>query len=87
MSNKITNRDLKEFGSKNIEIQKPININNQIKEREMKMFSNWKTTTVAIVTGLSNVLHLFGISIPTNEINIVALFLIGIFAKDGTNQN
>lgn len=48
-------------------------------------WSNKKTTIPALIAGLANILPLFGVAIPSgivDGITVVAVVLIGIFAKD-----
>ena len=50
------------------------------------VIKNWKTSVPAVITGIVNVLPFFGVAIPQPVvvgITTVAIFFIGIFAKDG----
>jgi len=49
----------------------------------MNVLTSWKTTLTAILTGLAVILKsLLGIDIPTDAILAVAVFVIGLLAKD-----
>jgi len=53
------------------------------------MFDNWKTTLTAIIGAIAAVVAAFGIQVTTEvqlAIVTVVMFLIGIFAKDGSNH-
>lgn len=52
------------------------------------VMSNWKTTVTGVVGALALLLNsLTGVTIPQDAIVAIVLFLIGFFAKDGSNND
>lgn len=50
--------------------------------------SNWKTTVTGVVGALALLLNsLTGVTVPQDAIVAIVLFLIGLFAKDGSNND
>lgn len=50
--------------------------------------SNWKTTVTGVVGALALLLNsLTGVTVPQDAIVALVLFLIGLFAKDGSNND
>lgn len=50
--------------------------------------SNWKTTVTGVVGALALLLNsLTGVTVPQDAIVALVLFLIGLFAKDGNNND
>jgi len=61
--------------------------------REIKMktfFVNWKTSIPALIAAITNILPLFGVTIPAeipNAINVIAITIIGLFARDADKSS
>ena len=52
------------------------------------IMSNWKTTVTGVVGALALLLNsLTGVTIPQDAIIAIVLFAIGLFAKDGNNND
>ena len=49
---------------------------------------NWKTTLSGLIGGVALIVNsAFGVEIPTEGILAVALFFVGLFSKDASNEN
>lgn len=52
------------------------------------VMKNWKTTVAGIIGGIAFIVNsVFGLQIPTDAILATTIFLIGLFAKDGSEQS